>query len=389
MSSEKKAEDTEKKPRRVRGEGSVYQRKSDGRWVASIPLGNGKKKTLYFETRKEAEHAKRNALNELEKGQLATSPNQTLKAYLEYWLGIQQTVLKAGTYSNYHQFIAHFIIPELGHVRLQKLTGDMFQSLYAKLKKEGISPHTIRLVHAIIRKALADALKWKKLSFNPVKDAVPPKADKREMTVLDLEQAKILIEYAKDTKYECLLQVALLGLRRGELLGLKWQDIDFEKGELKIQRSLSYIHNPDTGHYEFVEHEPKTATSRRIIHLPRFVIDALKKHREMQFQKRESASQWKDRDLVFSNRKGGYMRPAHIFIDFKQLLKQAGLPEIRFHDLRHSAASIWLALGINPKVIQELLGHSNIRVTLDVYSHVLPTMHKEAMDSLDASFRKA
>src|SRR5437588_4214882 len=105
MSKEKHAEETEKKPRRVRGEGSVYQRKSDGRWVASIPLGNGKKKTLYFETRKEAEHAKRNALNELEKGQLATSPNQTLKAYLEYWLGIQQTVLKAGTYSNYHQFI--------------------------------------------------------------------------------------------------------------------------------------------------------------------------------------------------------------------------------------------------------------------------------------------
>lgn len=284
--------------------------------------------------------------------------------------------------------MTHSIIPELGHVKLQKLTSEMFQSLYAKWKKEGMSPHTIRLIHTIIGKALRDALKWKKLSFNPVKDAVPPRVEKREMTVLDLNQAKVLLEQAQGTRFECLLQVALLGLRRGELLGLKWQDLDFEKAELKVQRSLSYISNPDTGHYEFVEHEPKSATSRRVIHLPRFVIDALQKHHEMQLQQKADAPQWKNRDLVFCNRNGEYLKPPRVLDGFKQLLKQAELPEIRFHDLRHSAATIWLALGINPKVIQELLGHSNIRVTLDVYSHVLPTMHKEAMDSLDASFRR-
>jgi integrase len=388
MTKEESSKDAGKKPRRVKGEGSVYQRKSDGRWVASVPLGNGKKKIQYFDTRKEAEQAKRKALNELEHQTLVATRDQTLKDYLEYWLGIQQTVLKVGSYSTYHRFLTLFIIPALGHVKLQKLTSDMFQSLYIQWKKEGVAPNTIRFIHAVIGKALGDAVKSKKLSFNPAKDATPPREEKRGMTVLDLDQAKVLLAHAQDTKLECLLQVALLGLRRGELLGLRWQDINFERAELKVQRSLSYIANPDTGHYEYVEHEPKTSASRRVISLPRFIVEALLKHREAQLQKKASSSQWRENNLVFCNGKGEYMNPANLITEFKHLLKQAGLPEIRFHDLRHSAASIWLALGMNPKVIQELLGHSNIHITLDVYSHVLPTMHREAMNSLDASFRK-
>jgi integrase len=387
MTKEESSEGTERKPRRVRGEGSVFQRQ-DGRWVASIPLGNGKKKILYFETRKEAEQAKRRALNELEQRRLVTGPDQTFNDYLEYWLNIQQIALKEGTYSMYHRYLTRCIVPELGYVKLQKLTGDMFQSVYTKWLKEGMSPNTVRLIHSIVAKALGDAVKWKKLPFNPAKDATPPREEKRNMTVLDLEQAKALLEYARFTKFDCLLHVALLGLRRGELLGLKWQDIDFSKAELKIQRSLSYIHNPATGHYEFVEGKPKTATSCRVISLPQFVIDALLLHREGQLFRQSHSYQWQHKDLVFCTEHGGYINPGNLWVEFKELLKNAGLPQIRFHDLRHSAASIWLALGINPKIIQELLGHSNISITLDTYSHILPIMHKEVMNTLDASFKK-
>lgn len=163
-------------------------------------------------------------------------------------------------------------------------------------------------------------------------------------------------------------------------------DIDFERRELKIGRSLSYIQDPDTGHHEFVLDTPKTTSSRRALTLPQFVINALSAHRKLQQKKQSHAHEWDNLDLVFCNERGGYLHPNNLADDFDRLLKSASLPDIRFHDLRHSAATIWIALGVNPKVIQELLGHSDISVTLGIYSHALPTMHKQAMDHLDELF---
>ncbi len=376
------------KPRKPRGEGSVFQRESDERWVASVPLGDGKRKQEYYDTKAQAERARRRMLNDLEQGKLLTTRDQTFREYIEYWLGIQHSSLKPTTYTTYRRFLMAYVVPVLGHVKLRKLSGDMFQSLYTELlEEEDFSPNTVRFIHALAKKALNDAVKWKKITFNPAKDAEPPKAKKRDMVVLDLEQAKQLIASTRSLRMKCLLHVALVGLRRGELLALRWRNVNFEKGELRVEHSLSHIPNPETGHCEFVETDPKTEAGRRVVNLPEFVIEVLREYREHQLMQRAHSSQWQEKDLVFCTRDGGYVEPQNVYNTFKLLLEAAGLPDMRFHDLRHSVISIWLAMGVNPKVVQELAGHSDIRITLNVYGHVLPGMHGQMMDDFDRRFR--
>jgi integrase len=377
MARRKKTDNDEgKKPRKTRGEGSVFQRESDGRWVASVPIGNGKKKQEYYDTKAQAERARRKMLYELEQGKLLTTSDQLLKDYLEYWLGIQRGLLKPTTYAVYRRYLMAYVVPVLGHVKLRKLSGDMFQSLYTSLLEDDeLSPNTVRTIHSNIRKALNDALRWKKITFNPVNDADPPKYQERSMAVLDIDQAKQLIASARSPRMKCILHVALLGLRRGELLSLRWSHVDLERAELRVERSLTYISNPETGYCEYVETEPKTKAGRRVINLPRFVVDALREYRRYQVTRCARSSHWQEKDLVFSTDDGGFVQPQHLYEYFKALVRKAGLPDMRFHDLRHSAISIWLAMGINPKVVQELAGHSDIRVTLNVYGHVFPGMH--------------
>ena len=387
MVRQKKTGD-EEKPRKPRGEGSVFQRESDGRWVASVSLGGGKKKQEYFDTRAQAERARRRMLQDWEQGKLLTTRDQTLGDYLQYWLGIQRSSLEPTTYATYRRFLKSYVVPVLGQVKLRKLSGDMFQSLYTELLEDhDFSPNTVRYIHAVLKKALSDAVRWKKITFNPVKDADAPKSRKRAETWLSLDQAKKLIACARSIRMRCLLHVALLGLRRGELLALRWRDVDLEKAELRVERTLSYIPHPDTGRSEFIETDPKSEAGRRVVNLPRFVIDSLLEYRKHQLTLRVRSSRWQDKDLVFSTASGGYVAPQYVYDALKALLKEAGLPDMRFHDLRHSAISIWLAMGINPKVIQELAGHSDIRITMNVYGHVFPGMHGQAMDDFDRKFR--
>ena len=390
MPRQKKLDNDEgKKPRKTRGEGSVFQRESDERWVASVPIGGGKKKQEYYDTKAQAERARRRMLYELEQGKLLTTSDQTLKDYLVYWLGIRRSSLKPTTYAVYRRYLMAYVVPVLGHVKLRKLSGDMFQSLYTSLLEDDeLSPNTVRTIHSQIRNALNAALRWKKVTFNPVNDADPPKYRERSMTILDIDQAKKLIASARSPRMKCILHVALLGLRRGELLSLRWSNVDLEKAELRVERSLTYISNPETGYCEYVETEPKTKAGRRVVNLPRFVVEALLEYRGYQLTRYARSSYWQERDLVFSTDEGGFVQPQHLYEYFKALLKKAGLPDMRFHDLRHSAISIWLAMGINPKVVQELAGHSDIRVTLNVYGHVFPGMHGRAMDDFDRHFRK-
>jgi integrase len=176
-------------------------------------------------------------------------------------------------------------------------------------------------------------------------------------------------------------------MRRGELLGLKWTDIDLDQGMLRIERGLSYVSNPRTNHYEFVEGEPKTATSKRQLRLPQVVVNALHEHKKRQLEQRASALEWEEKDLVFCNGRGSYINPNYLRVAFLSLLKKAGLGHMRLHDLRHSARTILRALGVDPIVIREILGWtSTSQVTDDVYGHSLPEMHEEAMDKLDSAF---
>src|SRR6266571_1590779 len=373
-----------KQKRRGHGEGSIYQRK-DGRWAASFYLESGQRKTLYGETRKEAYEKLQKALREQEQGTLVAGPQQTIRQYLEHWLEeVHKPAIRESSYVRYRRLLTNHILPILGKMQIRELTAQHVQALYARKLKEGLSPKTIKLIHTIIHQALKNAVRWRLVSRNVCEDVSLPRQSRHEIQPVTREQAQKLLETAKGHRLEAILTLALAtGMRRGELLALRWRDIDFESRSLQIQRSV--MHLPG-GHRI---HEPKTASGKRRITLPPFVVEALQHHRLRQLEtKLKAGSAWEEHDLVFCNIYGRFLNSASLHHLFTSLVKKAGLPQMRFHDLRHSAATILMAMGVPVKVIQELLGHSSISITLNVYGHVLPSMQDEAMDKMERLFGK-
>lgn len=371
--------------RRGRGEGSVYQRK-DGRWSASFYLENGKRKTVYGKTRKEAYEKLQKALLEHRQGLLATGPKQSVKQYLEYWLEhVHKQSIRLHSYVKVRELLDLHILPELGHLQLQKLTIQHVQAFYSTLQGK-LSPSRIRFIHSTLHKALDHAVRTGLVAKNVSESVALPRLTRREMQVLTPEQARKVVEAAKGSRVEALLLLALTtGMRRGELLGLKWEDITLVEGNgsLQVRRSMTRV----AGH-GVVASEPKTASSRRKIALSSYVVSVLKEHRVRQLEMRlQAGSKWTENDLVFCNVYGNFLHPARLYMMFHKVLAEAGVPSIRFHDLRHSAATILLSMGINVKVVQEMLGHSRISMTLDTYSHVLPGMQEEAVEKISILFQ--
>lgn len=370
--------------RRGHHEGSIYQRK-DGRWVASITLENRKRKELYGKTRKEVQEKLKAALREQEQGTLVTGPQQTVAQYLDEWLKAHKQVIRPRSYERYEAIIRLHLVPKLGKLPLQKLSGQHLQRLYTEKLESGLSSTTVSAIHNMLHTALDNAVKLGILARNVCETVSPPRKVHKEMKPLSPEQARQLLEAAKGHPREALFVLALAtGMRRGELLGLKWQDVDLEQGVLHVRRALTRM---PTG-LGYKETEPKTKKSRRSIVLASFAIVALLKHREKQEKMRRVAGDaWEEHDYVFCSPLGRHLNPGHdVLVQLKKLLEKTGLPDIRFHDLRHSTATLLLSKGVHPKVVQEILGHSEISMTLDIYSHVLPTMQKEAMSGLDDFF---
>jgi integrase len=375
------------KKRRVKGEGSVFYREDRKRWIAQLKLENGKLMTRSARTKIEASMQLKQMQRELEKGLLVPASQQTVKQFLEHWLEDvhKPPSVRINTYRIYRQYLDHHVLPALGHVRLQKLTPEHVQELYARKLEEGYAAETVRGMHRMLHKALNDAVKWNRVSFNVCDKVTQPRQVKYEIQPLTKEQAKALLVAAEGSSLEALLTLAVAtGMRRGELLGLRWSDIDFDEGSLQVRHTMDRA-----GKYGIIENDPKTETSRRKIILPGFVLDTLEQHRIRQAKMREEAGiAWKERNIVFSNELGGFTEPTHLQRRFKNLLKQANLPAIRFHDLRHSTATILLGLNVPGKVVQELLGHSSISMTMDRYSHVLPSMQHDMRDKLDNWFEQ-
>lgn len=382
MRKQQKKDGPTKQPRRVYGEGTVVER-DDGRFVARVPIGGGKRKEEYYDTKQEAERARRRMLNERDAGKLVTQRDQTLGEYLNYWLDAHRMTIRNTTYSMYYTYLNVRVIPALGHVGLRKLTIDMFQSLYQDWEKEPLSPNTIRLIHSIVNEALNDAVKWKKLVSNPAQDVKLPKATEADIYVLSEEEVERLLQCAKEMSlYPLFLMALLLGMRKGELLGLKWTDIDFTEATLYIQRTLSYKKNPETGRSEFIIGPPKTKTSKRVLYLPEDIIKVLADYQERQREIQSTASRWEHPDLVFCTCYGTYLHPHRVWIIFNRLLQRAGLEHMKFHALRHNASLILRNLGIDPVVRKEMLGHSSLAVTDDTYGHSTVKMHKQAADQI-------
>ncbi len=376
-------------PRRANKEGSVYFRRSDKKWVASVTLENGKRKVVYASTQQEA-IKKRNALiREQEQGKIVTKPNQTVAQYLEYWLGVYKQSIRPRSYERYEQIIRLHIVPVIGKMRLDKLLPQHVQSLYAQKQEEGLSANTVLVIHNMLHRALKSAVRWGLVSQNVCESVEVPRKVPYQIQPLTLEQTQTLLDTVHGHPNEALFVLAVAtGMRRGELAGLKWQDVDLEKGELHVCRSLVRVPTKMGGGY--MEAEPKTEKSRRSILFPDFALEALKAHRERQQEiKRQAGTLWQEHDYVFCTPLGEHIHPGHdILEEFKKLLKRAGLRDVRFHDLRHGTATLLFGMGVHPKIVQERLGHHDIGTTMDIYSHMLPTMQEGVMKQLNNLFQQ-
>lgn len=304
----------------------------------------------------------------------------TLATFLEEWLVVKQSSVRPNTFYDYAYTARKHIDPVLGKIRLCDLKPNDIQSLYTQKLKEGMSPRSVICMHAVIHASLQHAIKLGLVTRNVADSVTRPKVSRKEMRVLDRSQALCLFEQAKGTRYELLFWFAIsTGMRQGELFGLQWKDVNWQNGKLQIKRQ---VQRRKSG-LEFCP--PKSETGRRVITLGQTTIDKLRDHYHKQLEVRiQAGEKWKDLDLIFCTPLGTPFEPANVLKALKSCLREAGLPQIRFHDLRHTAATLMLLEGINPKIVQERLGHSDIGLILNTYSHVLPSMQEEAAEKMDA-----
>ncbi len=339
-------------PRRGPGEGSIFRRK-DGRWCAVMTVGcepGVKQRRLYFYGRTQAEVRKKltEALSQRDWGIVREPREQTLGEFLNRWMeSVVQHNVRPTTYSNYQYVLRH--VSRLGKLKLSKLTPQHIQMLYRELRSTGLG-RTIVVLHAILHKALDQAVKWGLVPRN-ITDAVEtPKIEKKEFRALTPEEAFRFLRAASEDRLYALYVLAITcGLRLGELLGLRWQDVDVERGTLTV------IHQLQTVNGKPVLQPPKTGRSRRTIVLPAVAIKALREHRARQLEERRNMGEvWQDWGLVFGSEIGTPLNESNVRNrSFYPLLQKAGLPRIRFHDLRHTCATLLLAQGIHPRIVQE------------------------------------
>jgi integrase len=368
--------------RRGHGEGSIYQAKGDGRWVAALLLPSGKRKYLYGKTRKEVADKLKAAVKDLDAGIDLGAGRLTVAQYMDKWLAASvKPSVKVKTYEGYESIARVRVVPRIGRKQLSNLTPLDLQALYADLAEDGLSARSIHHTHRCLHRAFVQAIRWGLLSRNPCDGVTAPKATRSEMRVLAPEQVNTFLAATREHPARALYALAVTtGMRQGELLGLRWQDVDLDAGRLAVRQALQRQRGNG-----LVFVEPKTPRSRRTIVLSRLAIAALREHRDRQaFARRTAGAEWQKRDLVFCDYFGAPLDPSYQTATFKAALQRAKLPEIRFHDLRHTAATLLLSKGVHVKLVSEMLGHSTITLTLDTYSHLIPAMHGDAAAAMDA-----
>jgi integrase len=308
--------------------------------------------------------------------------SQTVGEYLERWLDTSvRGSVRESTYGSYRRQARRYLVPAIGTVKLKQLSAMHVQGVYRSMLDRGLSSRTVQYTHAVLHRALKQAVRWGLVPRNVCEDVDRPRLRREEMHPLDREQTRRLLEAARGDRLEALYVLAVYtGMRPGELLGLKWADVDLDgnDGSLRINRALS----------DGKLTEPKRKRSRRRIDLSAGSIVALKSHRKRQLEQRmQKAGLWRDHGLVFPSSVGTPLSHRNVVRGFKQLLKRAALPQtVRLYDLRHTCATLLLSSNVHPKYVQELLGHASIAQTLDTYSHVLKGMDGGIGDVMDEAF---
>jgi integrase len=304
----------------------------------------------------------------------------TVGTYLEDWLAHVAGRVRPKTLEGYETLIRRHALPELAEEGLAGLAPLRLQRLYAGLLRT-LSAGTVLNLHLVLTQALGQAQRWGLIQANPAAGAQPPRPRRREPMALDAALAGRLIGAVEGTWIAVPVVMALsTGMRRGEILGLRWGDMDPALSTAMVRRSLQVVR----GEMMFVE--PKTRRSRRAVPLPGLVRIHLEAHRRAQQARRTGSPAWRDLDLVVDGGDGGPMNPGTLSSGWRRFCRIRGLPPVRFHDLRHGHATLMLLQGVHPKVVSERLGHASIGITLDTYSHVLPTMQAEAVQAFEALF---
>lgn len=383
--------------RRTKGEGSIYKDPRNGRWVGMLDLGWRDGRRLRKTVRGESKRAVADELTRLraerQRGIVPlTDERTTVASFLEAWLTDVRGSIRPSTFVSYEGHVRLHITPAIGRLKLTQLTPQHVRGLLESAARAGRSPRTAQLTHAVLRRALGQATRDGLVARNVASLVQAPRVTRTEIQPFAPEEARAFLAAVAGDRLEALYTVALaLGLRQGEALALRWSDIDLESGRMSVRGTLSrtprQLRGDDAGRgTRYQISEPKTARSRRTLTMPRLVVTALREHRRRQLEERLWAgSRWHDEwDLVFSTTIGTPLDARNVSTAFARALDTAGLRRIRFHDLRHSAATLMLAQGVPARVIMETLGHSQIGMTLNLYAHVLPSLQQEAADRLDA-----
>ena len=363
--------------RRSKGEGAIYLR-GDGRWEAQLRLGAGRRRSVYGRTRREVLGKLREARWALKRGLPVSSRKLTLEQFLGSWLEVVKDRVRASTYESY-ELNARRLTAELGELPLASLSPSLIQATYQHLLRRGLTAYSVLQTHQLLHRVLNHAFHLGLIAKNPALLAYPPRPRRREMTALGTSQLRLLLQSTRsDRLYPLWVLLSCAGLRLGEALGLRWQDIDLEGSRLSVRRALQRRRGVG-----LIFVDPKTTRSRRAVELGGSAVEALREHELRQSSLRLFTPGWRDSGLVFTNLHGRPMDPGQANSELTRSLKAAGLPRIRVHDLRHTTATVLLQAGIHPKVVQELLGHKTVATTLDTYSHVLPVLHRDAIRVLD------
>lgn len=367
-----------------------HVRKRGKTWSVVVDVGRdpdtGRRRQKWhsgYQRRKDAETALSELLTRLDGGSYVEPSKLLVRDYLvDRWLPGMRTQVRPSTLASYEQHVRSYIVPALGGVLLQRLSADQLNALYADLlasggrRETGLSVRTVRYVHQTIRRALGDAENSGLVPRNVATKARPPKQTRNRdaMRTWTGPQLRAFLESrADDRLYALWLVLGATGLRRGEALGLGWEGVDLDAGRLAVRRALISIG------YETSFSEPKTAKSRRSVALDPGTVEALRAHRKAQLAERLALGPaWQDNGLVFCREDGAAIHPDRVSKLFDQHIAAAGVPRIRLHDLRHTHATLALQAGIHPKVVSERLGHSTVSMTLDTYSHAIPSMEEDA-----------
>jgi len=363
--------------RRSKGEGSIW--KEGNSWRVAISI-DGRRISKSFKTRGDCRDWLRKMQNKVDQGLTFKGSRLTFTEYLQDWLVVHESQLSPKTAQRYAQICRDYIIPSIGNIKLSDMTMEHIEKFYRDMLIQGESARNIRWIHSVLHRSLNDAVKRGAIGFNAAHGVRLPKLPHREMDILNENEVQQFLIAAQGNRHEALFHIAVkTGIRQGELLGLKWKDLNWDLGTVIVQRQVQRV----KGH-GMVFMPPKTKSGRRTIKLGEDALHVLREHLAKQrINQQVAGERWQDMGLIFPSQVGTPQSTSNLLKEYKQLLKQVGLRGIRFHDLRHTAASLMLNHGVPALVVSKILGHSKPSTTLDIYGHVIPVMQDSVASLMD------